>query len=379
MLPLWVTVVVFVAAGAVLVFQGVAIYLARRMPYLGPGEYPVPLRTPRVSAIIAARNEELDLAECLDTLLAQSYPDLEILVVDGGSTDRTREIVRARSPRVRLLEEPPLPEGWVGKNYACQLGASATTGEYLLFTDADVRYHPDAVRATVGWALAEEADLTTLAPRIEMRGFWEKVVLPFYTQLVLTYFRAPRVNRDSSRAAMANGQFMLLQRRAYESVGGHAAIRGYVLEDVELARRLKAHGGRLRIAWAPEFLSTRMYRDRHEMFEGLLKNIHGTDFSVVRQAAFLGALIGFFWLPLAVLPVGVLSGDLVVTGLGAFLYLALFGKHAGFAGGTRGSAAYGLLFPLAVGFYVVVVASSIVRGVAHRPLRWKGREYPIGG
>jgi chlorobactene glucosyltransferase len=376
-LPEWVVAFALAGAAVVLVFQGAPIYLAARMPRLDPGAYPGPTRAPKVSVVIAARNEELDIGGCLDGLLAQTYPDLEIIVVDGASTDRTIEVARARGPRVRVLEEPPLPPGWVGKNWGCEIGSKAATGELLLFTDADVRYHPDAVRATVAWAIQEHADLATLAPRVEMIGFWEKLILPFYTQAVLTYFRAPRVNNDRSRAAMANGQYLLVSRAAYESVGGHQKIRGAVLEDVRLAQEFRNQGLRLRVAWAPELLSTRMYRDRHEMFEGLLKNVHGTRFSAARQVTFLIGLVGLYWLPLAILPIGVIYSNLPLIAVGGVLYVALFGKHVAFTAGIRGPPAYGLLYPAAVGFYVLLVIDSILRGIRRRPLQWKGRAYPL--
>jgi chlorobactene glucosyltransferase len=367
--------VLFVAA--VLFFQGIAIVLALAMPRQDPLSTPVATDLPRVSAIVAARNEEADLGPCLDSLLAQDCPDLEILVVDGGSTDRTREVARSKGPRVRLLEEPPLPPGWVGKNWACHTGSEAATGELFLFTDADLHYHPTAVRAAVEWLAAERADLVTLAPRLETGSFWEKVVMPFYAQMVLTYFRTPRVNRAHSRAAMANGQFLLVRASAYRAAGGHAGMRGAVLEDVRLAREFRRRGFPMRVAWAPDLIQTRMYRDRHEMFEGLLKNVHGTQFSALRQVAFLAALIGLFWAPLLVLPLGILLGSWVVAALGLLLWIALFGKHVAFARGLQSRSLYGLLFPVAVGFYVVLVATSLRRGVARRPVVWKGRAYRL--
>lgn len=376
-LPLVWVALVLAAAALTLLFQGAALVLAAQMPQIRPGEGELRLPAPKVSVVIAARNEESELAPCLDSLLEQTYPTFDLTVVDGGSTDGTRAVAEGRAPRVRLIREPPLPPGWVGKNWACHIGAKATTGEYILFSDADVRYHPDAIRRTVAWAQAEGAQLATLAPRIEMRSFWEKVVLPFYTQAVLTYFRAPRVNRSDSSAAMANGQYTLVRRDAYETVGGHESVRGFVLEDVRLAQEFRRRGLRLRVGWGPDLISTRMYHDRHEMFEGLLKNVHGTRFSALRQVGFLSALIGFFWLPLLVLPLGVWAASPLLVGVGAFLWLALFGKHVGFTRAVRGPAAYGLLYPIAVGFYVVLVGTSLVRGLAGRPLEWKGRSYPL--
>ncbi|MFZ0892726.1 MAG: glycosyltransferase family A protein [Thermoplasmata archaeon] len=140
MVPLWIELVLLVAAGLVLLYHGTVIVLAAQLPRLEPSIPPPSTGPrPRVSVVIAARNEEADLGETLDGVLAQDYPNLEIVVVDGGSTDRTREIARARDPRIRVLEEPPLPADWVGKNWACEMGARASSGEYLFFLDADVR------------------------------------------------------------------------------------------------------------------------------------------------------------------------------------------------------------------------------------------------
>jgi chlorobactene glucosyltransferase len=374
-LATWLVVAVLAASVVVLLYQGIAILFAYQMPALRPAPPDRPARG-RVSVVVPARNEADDLPSTLDTLLAQDLPEFEVVVVDGGSTDGSRAVVGDRAPRVRWVEEPPLPAGWVGKSWACWNGANGTSGDWVLFLDADVRTHPAAVRTIVAWAESEGADLATIGTRVETRSFWERVVLPFFVQMVLTYFRAPRVNRPDSRAVMANGQFLLVRRAAYERVGGHAAVRAYVLEDVALARRFRAAGLRLRLAQGSELAVTRMYRDRHEMFEGLLKNIHGTEFSSARQVGLLAGLVGLFLLPLAVLPVGVWGGNLPLVGMGAFLWVALFGKHVGFARAVGTPAIYGLLYPLAVAYYVGLVGASLANGLSGRPVRWKGRRYP---
>jgi len=368
-----------VAAVVVLLYQGLALWLAREMPRLDPepvaeGAGP----PPSVSVVIAARDEEADLPGALDGVLAQDLPGLEVVVVDGGSRDGTRQVIEARAPRVRRLEEPPLPVGWVGKNWACWTGARATTGEWLLFLDADVRLDPSAVRTTLAWAQREGAAVASLAPRVEMVGPWERIVLPFYVQMVLTYFRAPHVNRARSRTAMANGQYWLVRRRDYDALGGHAAVRGFVLEDVAIARRFRAAGRPIRIAWAPRLATTRMYRDRHEMFEGILKNIHGTEFRASRQAGFAVGLVALFWAPLALLPFGLAVGSLPLAVTGAVTSAALFGKHALLARAVGAPAAYGLLFPVAVGFYLAAVLTSLSRGLRRGSVLWKGRAYAVG-
>jgi chlorobactene glucosyltransferase len=379
MLVLWIELTLLAASVVVLLYQGFALLLAAQMPRLDPAPPgPTPGARPLVSVVIAARNEELDLPATLDCLLAQDYPNLEIIVVEDGSTDRTGEVIDARAPRVRRVNSPPLPEGWVGKNWACWNGSRAATGEWLLFEDADVRTHPAAVRTTLEWAEREHADLTTIGPAVEMRSFWERLVLPFYIQMVLTYFRTPRVNRPHSRAAMANGQFWLTPRVAYDAMGGHEAVRSTVLEDVAIARRYRAAGRTLRVAWAPVLAQTRMYRNRTEMFEGLLKNVHGTEYSSLALVGFLAGLVGLFLLPLGLLPVGLYTGTWELTAMGAFLYFALFGKHVVFARAVGAPWVYGLLFPAAVGYYIVLVATSLARGLRRKPVAWKGRSYPMG-
>ena len=358
---------------ATLLYQGVALLFAAQMPPIGPQSFP-PDPAADVAVVIAARNEAEEIDGCLAALDRSTVRPREVVVVDGASTDGTPDRAAAHAG-VRVIREPPLPAGWVGKNWGCHLGSKATTAPWMLFLDADVRIHPRALAAALGWAAKDRADLVSFGARIEMRGFWERVVMPFYTQMTLTYFRAPRTNRAGSRAAVANGQFYLIRRDAYDAVGGHAAMAGAVIEDIELARRLRAAGRTLRLGWAPQLVVTRMYRDRHEMFEGILKTAHDTRFSLGRQLAFFVGLVGFFLLPLALLPVGLWLGSFVVTALGALLWVALFGKHAVFSRAVGSSARAGLLFPVAVGFYLAVVATSIGRGVRRRPTEWKGRSY----
>lgn len=377
-LATWVVVAILLGSVVALLYQGVAIVFAYAMPRLDP-DPAGPNPSGRVSVVVAARNEEDDLPATLDSLLAQDPADLEIVVVDGGSTDRTQAVIDARAPRVRRVDEPPLPVGWVGKNWASWTGAAATTGDWLLFLDADVRIHPATVRTVVRWAERERADAATIAPRVEMRGFWERLVLPFYIQMVLTYFRAPRVNRPGSSAALLNGQFLLIRRATYLRLGGHESVRSYVLEDIALARRARAAGLRMRIAQGPDLATTRMYRERAEMFEGLLKNVHGTEFSAPRLVGFLAGLVGFFLLPLAVLPLGVWAGNVPLIAMGAILWVALFGKHVAFARAVGASARYGFLYPLAVAYYLRLISVSLVRGLRRQPLLWKGRSYPLLG
>lgn len=375
MLPLWTVVLLLIGAVLVLLYQGVAIVFAYEMPKLLPDASPS--SSAGLSVVIAARNEADDLGPTLDALLAQNVDLPEVVVVDGRSTDGTAAIARSRTPRVRTIEEPPLPEGWVGKNWACWNGSQATHGDWILFLDADVRLDPRAVSTVMHWARREEADLASIGTQIEMGSPWERIVMPFYVQMVLTHLRSPRVNRPRSSAAMANGQFLLVRRSAYEAVGGHAAVRDQIVEDVALAQRFRVQGCRMRLAYAPALARTRMYRNRKEMFEGLVKTVHGTQYSTATQLGRLVGLFGLFLLPLGLLPLGLLEGSVVLSAVGAFLYVALFGKHVAFARTTGAPALYGLLYPVAVAYYLRLVGRSILQGTRNRTVGWKGREYPL--
>jgi glycosyltransferase involved in cell wall biosynthesis len=378
MLPLWVTLLLVAGAVLVLLYQGAAILFAYQLTNLEPlPPTPTPPSRGRVSVIIAARNEADDLGATLDDLLAQDYPDLEIVVVEGGSTDATRAVIAARGSRVRCVDEPPLPDGWVGKSWACWVGAQATDAPWLLFLDADVRTHPAAVRTAVEWAFRDHLDLASIGVRVEMVGFWEKLVLPIWVQRILMAYRPAHMQRARPRAPMANGQFWLTPRSAYVRTGGHEAVKAWIMEDIAIARRYRDLGLTLRFAWSPPLGRTRMYRDYPEMYEGLLKNAHGLEFSAARQTGVLVALFAFYLLPLGLLPLGIFEGNEILIGVGAFLYVALFGKHVGFAASIGSPAGYGLLYPVAIVWYMGVTAVSLGRGIRHRPVTWKGRAYAL--
>lgn len=375
MLPLWVVVLLLLGAVLVLLYQGVALLFAYQMPSLEPGEGAG--GGPGPSVVIAARNEADALGETLDALGRQQIDLPEIIVVDGGSTDGTAAIARARGPRVRLVEEPPLPDSWLGKSWGCWTGAQLAHGDWLLFLDADVSLDPRAVSTVLAWAQREKADLASIGSRIEMGSTWERILLPFYVQMVLTHLRAPHVNRPRSKAAMANGQFLLVRRSAYDAVGGHAAIRERIVEDVALAQRFRSSGYRLRFAYGPSLARTRMYRNRAEMFEGLLKTIAGPEYSTARQVGRLVGLLGLFLLPLGLLPLGVAVGSLALMAMGGLLYVALFGKHVAFARTTGAPAVSGLLYPVAAAYFARLVGISIWRGTGHGRIEWKGRSYRL--
>jgi glycosyltransferase involved in cell wall biosynthesis len=235
-----------------------------------PAANPAPDR-PLVSVVVPARNEEVSLGACLDSIVGQTGVTKEIIVVDDGSTDRTREI--AESFEVKVIRPGPLPEGWTGKNNAVSSGAKVARGEWLLFTDADTFHKPDSLARSLNEAKKENVSLLSYSPEQELCSFWENAVMPvIFAELASTY-KPSDVSNPKSSAAAANGQYILITREAYEAVGGHAAVATDLLEDVALAKRVKATGRKIFFRYAGDAVRTRMYRNFFQLREGWTKNL----------------------------------------------------------------------------------------------------------
>ena len=229
-----------------------------------------------VSAVIPARNEEASIARAVESVAAQAEVD-EVIVVDDQSTDRTGAILSElalRLPKLKILAAGELPPGWVGKNHAVSLGAAKAKGEWLLFTDADTYHLPGAVRRALADAVETNAALVSYSPEQEMERWWERaLILQVYWMLSKRY-PFEKVIDPALPDAAANGQFILIRREVYESVGGHRAIAGEVLEDVALARLVKRARFRLYFASGLGIVRTRMYRSFGAMWDGWTKNLY---------------------------------------------------------------------------------------------------------
>ncbi len=218
---------------------------------------PNPCTTPEVSVVVPARNEEECLADCLHTLVNQSFTGYEVIVVDDHSTDRTRAI--AQSFPVRVIAADPLPAGWSGKCNAVWTGAKAANGKWLLFTDADTRHARDSIANGIQEAQACDAALLSYSPKQEVHSLAERALMPVIFAELATRFRPKEVSDPNSPAAAANGQYLLIRRDVYDAVGGHAAVAKAILEDVELAKLVKRAGYRLQFRQS-DVVSARMYR-----------------------------------------------------------------------------------------------------------------------
>jgi len=251
-----------------------------------------------VSAIIPARNEEASIARTVESVAAQ--PEVgEVIVVDDGSTDATSRILSELTTRVaklRVLPAGSLPDGWVGKNHAVAVGAAEAHGEWLLFTDADTYHLPGAMARALTDAAEHRAVLVSYSPEQEMETWWERALIPFVYCRLAARFSFERVNDLALPDAAANGQFILVRREVYEELGGHQAVRSEILEDVALARCVKAAKCGVYFTAPAGVVRTRMYRSFGAMWEGWTKNlfplIGGTAVAALRELAKITPVLG---------------------------------------------------------------------------------------
>ena len=391
MLPLFLVLTSLALIGLLLALIQM-IQVVRSIPHIGPDS--VPWREgpyPRVSVIVPARNEEHRIEGCLSTLLTQDYPALEIRVVDDCSTDRTGDIVRemaARDDRIVPVQGREPPPGWLGKPHAISQGTRDATGEYLCFVDADGRLHPQCIRQTVESIEAHGADLLTLGMRLECeKSFWERAIQPLVIQLILMFFPADKVNDPREEVASANGPYLLFRRSAYEAMGGHAAVRAEIVEDLVIAKRVKEMGMRLLWVLGPELMSIRMYASLREIWEGWSKNFFKSMDERVSLAALAALGIGWLFL-LPWLSAGWAVWQLL-AGPGRLLGFSLFALSAAtllahLAQRRWIEAHYGVmsgsvyLQPLGALVLIGIVINSTVRTRWGGRIRWKGRTYRGG-
>ena len=367
----------------------VTVLRARHSRTLDDEDARAPRDAPPVSIVSPARNEARAIVRCLESVLAADYPRLEVIVVDDHSTDSTAPLVQAiaeRDARVTIVTPAPLPDAWFGKQWACAAGAANARGEIIGFIDADTWQAPDLVPRVVNAMRARGSDMLTVAGTQEMGSLWERLLQPQVFAILLARYGGTEIVNASPRAAdkIANGQCLFVRRDAYDGVGGHAAVRGKVAEDLALAQRLFTMGYRTTMVLGMKQFSTRMYASLRELVDGWGKNVYAGGVDAM-PAGFAGRLLFPLLLPLpalsGVLPplllmlalAGVLGhGWLVwsacVTAINVIWWTAVY-----VALGL--SPLYALLHPLGAAVLLYISVRAIGRG---RQVQWKGRRYVAG-
>lgn len=311
------------------------------------------------------------MVECVQGLLGQSARP-QVLVVDDGSSDRTADLVRELQPgepRLRLAAAGPLPAGWVGKVHALGKGAELAATPWLLTTDADTRHAPEllarALTAAVNWNL----DALSLAGRQQAVGLENLVTPPVYAVLDLLLGDWRRAARGQG-PAVANGQFILLRASALEAIGGFAAVRGAALDDVALARALRAGDFRTGFARAPELLAVRMYSSLGATWSGWRRNL-GLIFGPQRGRA--AAVMAALALPAALLLAALATGHWLAAGI---LWSSGVIASAAFRHGQGQALGWALLYPADAVATAALLARAVLDYRRGRIAAWKGR--PLG-
>ncbi len=358
--------------------------LPRIERHLPPGE-----KAPLVAVLVPARNEEAGIETCLRSLLAQNYPNFEVWLYDDASTDNTGQIAAGIAEQsggklhiVTGTDAPP--PGWLGKAHALynlyKVVREHSMPDYLLFTDADVRFEPAALGHAVAAAEAEEAGLLSIFPRQITVTWAERLAVPTLLHCtVYTFLPLPlaRSKHTGSAFAAANGQFMLFHREAYEAAGGHTAVRGQILEDVALARAVKQAGYRVVLADGGGLVVTRMYKDASEVWNGYSKNAYAFfGYSPLYLTVGIVALAALYIGPLFFVLYAALSQNWLLFAVSLAQYLAAVAARLLISARFRYRLLDSFLHPLAIAFVIAIELNSMRWALTGKGA-WKGRV--VGG
>jgi chlorobactene glucosyltransferase len=344
---------------------------------------------PLISVCVPARNEERNIRACVEAILAQDYPHLEVIVLDDRSTDSTPEILRqlaAKEGRLRVIHGSELPKGWAGKPHALYQASFAAHGEWLCFVDADTILSPATLSSCYAKAIETNADMFTILTFQILGSFWEKVVMPIVMTALSVGFSPRKVNDPKNKDAIANGQFILIKRSIYDAIGGHERVKDQIVEDKAISEQVKWNGYRLIVADGYAFAQTRMYTSLPEMWEGWTKNIYLglSDRPSLLVLGVVGAFLALF--AALILPLWPVLGVILYLHGGGWLALAVIAQalilltialyaRAGIALGMGISPWYAFTLPLGSAVFAAMMITSAWKVLSGQGILWKGRRY----
>ena len=336
-----------------------------------------PEGAPHVTIVAAARDEATMIEPAVRSMLGMRYPSFQIVVVNDRSTDATGAILdrlAAKDPRLLPVHVAELPPGWLGKNHALQVGADCAAGEWILFTDADIHMHPEALSRAMRYAEFYGVDHLAATPSLEMPGVLLKGFSMLFLFIFASFAKPWRARNPNSWFHVGVGAFNLVRRSAYEGVGGHSRIALRPDDDMKLAKILKRGGYRADLVDGSSVLRVEWYQSLPEMVRAFEKNMFaGLDYNVL-----LSVVGGLLQLALTAIP---LIGVLVTTGiprllLGAQVALSV-AVFAYLAKRIRVSPLVALTYPLVSGLFVFILWRTMVLNLSEGGLQWRGTFYPL--
>jgi len=337
-----------------------------------------PRENPRVSIIVPARNEAADIGATLTRLLALEYDNYEVIAVDDRSTDQTGEImerIAAASPgRLKAIRVSELPAGWMGKPHAMWSASNLASGDWLLFTDADVLFKPDALRRALAYAESERADHVVLFPRMIMKRPGEKMMIAFFQTLFVFGHRPWKVADPKTKDHIGVGAFNMIRRTVYEALGTYQALRFDVLDDMKLGKVVKNAGYAQRNVFGAELISIRWAKGAWGVVDNLTKNFFAImSFQWPRALASCFALAFLNLMPFA----GIcLANSSARLGYGVALF-SMFSIYVGMSRKSDIPPYYFVLHPVSTALFVYTMLRSTFLTLARGGVLWRGTFYPL--
>ena len=339
---------------------------------------------PRVSVIITARNEEDELSRCLGSLIRQDYPDLEVILVDDSSADRTlaiAESIRKLDRRIRIVEAGQREEGWIGKSWPCWKGYQCADGDLLLFVDADSEFlKASTVSDAVNYLLVKEYDMFSISPKVRLDSVWASSTLPLVSSAIDLLYPMMKVNDPPSDRAYVFGTFILVKRAVYEAIDGHRKVRKSLVEDAAIAQDTKAKGYKLRIEVGTEFLATDWEHELSKIYSGL-ERIMSTSIQGYGLVSNVNTILLFF---LALYPILFVIGfalnpqseyftGAIASVLNIIFFLSIFATESRLVAKKAGLRV--LLYPLGVLIFMSAIFTTSLKVRNGKGIDWKGRSY----
>jgi cellulose synthase/poly-beta-1,6-N-acetylglucosamine synthase-like glycosyltransferase len=360
-----------IGMGILLTWTDLKMRLLKRTPP-GPREH-----WPRVSIIVAARNEERNVEAGARSLLGLDYPDLQITVVNDRSTDQTGAIlmrIATEDPRLNVVHVTDLPAGWLGKNHAMQRGADGSNGDWLLFTDADVVFEPTALRRGIVYAEEHRLDHLAVTPMVDSPSLWLRAFIPVFSMCFVVYLKAWWVRNPRSSAHAGIGAFNLVRKSAYEAVGGHSRLPLRPDDDIKLGKILKEAGFRQDLAVGRGLLWVEWYRTFWELVRGLEKNAFaGVDYKPWMTLGAAVLMILVFLVPFA--------APFFTSWPANAMFAAAAGIFVAFAVRACLQNAQppwlGLLFPIGIIAFMLIQLRTMVLNLAQGGIYWRDTFYSL--
>jgi chlorobactene glucosyltransferase len=345
---------------------------------------------PKVSIILPARNEEKYIAKCLDSLINQDYPNFEIIAVNDSSTDGTKVIMQqyaARDPRILIVHLVSKPDGWVGKNWACFQGYLRSTGDVLLFTDADTVHLPPTMSLSIKILIFEKLDALTAIPELLSKDVWTRITLPMLSTFLHSRFSALRVNDRKTKVGYFFGSFFIITRSTYEKIGTHKAVRHELVEDGALGRKVKEEKFMMKMVRGENYIKAIWARDLNTLWHGLrrlmipLYNQNGKKASLMAIAIFFLLFEPFLLLPYSLLFINIVRDDalslVLITSNALTSAIIILSSVIQLKLGFYQNPLYALASPLGGAIISISFIVAIIDARNKGAVSWRGRKYTI--